>query len=346
MTDPADRKAPAADGHAPTADAASAIHVAMRSERPGISRAEWMILIATIVFSISFAVAKESGAALNRAAGYEQSAFGPLVVLALRFTIAGIVWAVLFKGARAGWSWTGARRGLIVGSALTLGMVVQHIGLDYTSEAVSAFLTSLTVIFVPLVIWMLFGDRPPLSAYLGIALAVPGVWLMSGISATSGAGIHFGIGEALGLACAIAFSFHLISVNAFTPLENPWRMALAQFAVAAVLCWLVSLVLFLRAPAFDTSVLSSFAWWRDILLLALGPTVIGFGLMTIFQPQISPVRAVLIYMLEPVFAATFAWYWSGSAMTAGMILGGGLILGANAVVELIPILRKRREATT
>lgn len=319
------------------ANVADQIERTMRSDQPGVTHAELMILLATAIFGISFAIAKDIGGAINRAAGMEQGALGPLFILAMRFTIAGLAWIVFVRRSRAGWSLQSVKRGLIVGVLLTLGMVTQNVGLDYTSEAVSAFLTSLTVIFVPLAIWLIFRVRPAASIYLGIAMAVPGVWLMSGIGGT---GVQFGVGEALGVLCAVVFSFHLISLNALTPLETPWRMAVAQFITAAVACWLVVAILFLRLPTFNFAVFESGTWWRDMSLLAIGPTIIAFGLVTIYQPKISPVRAVLIYLLEPVFASVFAWVWSGSTMTRGMIIGGALILGANALVELLPLLRK------
>lgn len=304
------------------------------SLRGAVRRAELMILLATVIFGVSFAIAKELGTAVNRAAGVEQSALGPMLVLAMRFSVAALVWGLVIRSSRTGWKPHGVKRGLIVGGLLTLGMVVQNVGLDYTSEAVSAFLTSLTVVFVPLAIWLIFGTRPSPTIYLGIALAIPGVWLMSGLGRAEG--FSLGIGEVLGIACAVVFSFHLISINTFTPLETAPRMALAQFAVAGVACWLVVIGLGLRYPSFDYGVFQSVAWWRGIAVLVCGPTLIAFGLVTIYQPRISAVRAVLIYLLEPVFASIFAWFWNGSRMTPALILGGSLILIANATVELLP----------
>lgn len=307
-------------------------------DRRAVRHAELMILLATAIFGISFAIAKDLGTSINRAAGYEQSALGPMLVLAMRFSIASVVWLALVRPSRQGWSRKGVVRGLIIGVLLTLGMVIQNVGLDYTSEAVSAFLTSLTVVFVPLAIWLIFGEKPAASIYLGIAIAIPGIWLMSGIDKSGG--FSLGIGELLGIACAVVFSFHLISINTFTPLETPWRMAIAQFGLAAVVCWLVVIVLYLRVPSFDHGVFSTFAWWRGIGILIFGPTLIAFGLVTIYQPEISAVRAVLIYLLEPVFASVFAWIYNGSMMTRGVVIGGALILVANAVVELLPRWRK------
>lgn len=310
--------------------------------RRAVRHAELMILLATAIFGVSFAIAKDLGTSINRAAGYEQAALGPIVVLAVRFSIASLAWLALVRQSRRGWSQPGLRRGLIIGALLALGMIVQNTGLDYTTEAVNAFLTSLTVIFVPLAIWLIFHEKPAASIYLGIAIAIPGVWLMSGLDKAQG--FALGAGEVLGITCAIVFSFHMIAINTFTPLETPWRMALAQFGVAAIVCWAVAVGLFLRVPDFNFDVFAGTAWWRGMSILVLGPTLIAFGLMTVYQPKISPVRAVLIYLLEPVFASLFAWLYSGRTMTRGMVIGGALILTANAVVELLPLLRRKSPA--
>ncbi len=307
-----------------------------------VRHAELMIFIATAIFGISFAIAKQIGTQVNNAAGVQTSALGPMFVLAMRFACAAIIWPLAVRRAREGWTVVGMKRGAVVGALLTVGMIIQNVGLDYTSEAVSAFLTSLTVVFVPLAIWLIFREKPSASIYLGIALAVPGVWLMSGIDKPGG--FSLGTGEILGIACAVAFSFHVISINVFTPRESPWRIALAQFVVAAMLCGAVFAVLLARLPHFDFGIFRSMSVWRGIAILVFGPTLIAFGLMTIYQPRISPVRAVLIYLLEPVFASIFAWIWSRHTMTIEMIVGGALILIANAVVELLPQLKKPRSA--
>ena len=82
-------------------------------------------------------------------------------------------------------------RSIVLGAMLSCGMIVQHLGLDRTSEAVSAFLTSLTILFVPLILTLALRKPPAPVMWLGVVIATAGVWLMTG-AAPSG----FGVGEA------------------------------------------------------------------------------------------------------------------------------------------------------
>ena len=74
---------------------------------------------------------------------------GPVLLLSWRFTLAGLLWLVCVPAAWRGWSWRSVGRSMLLGALLWLGQTFQILGLDRTSEAVSAFLTSLTVVFVP-----------------------------------------------------------------------------------------------------------------------------------------------------------------------------------------------------
>jgi drug/metabolite transporter (DMT)-like permease len=299
----------------------------------GVTTAELVLLAVTAVWGLSFVLVKGMGESINAAAGYEKSALGPLLVLAIRFTLAAACWSMLFPRSLRGWSRRNLGAASLIGTLLSVGLMLQAIGLDYTSEAVSAFLTSLTIIFVPLALWITFRTRPGLSSLIGVAIALPGVWLLNDVH-----GLRLGAGEWLGVACAVVFSWHLITINHFTPGDSPWRMTLGQFVVTAMTCWLAAGVLVVRGGVDPASILPTliefdFLWM--MALLVVGPTVLCFGAMTHFQPRVAPARAVLIYLFEPVFAAAFAYLIAGRGMTASMLAGGALILIANVAVEFL-----------
>jgi drug/metabolite transporter (DMT)-like permease len=73
---------------------------------------------------------------------------------------------------------------------------------------------------------------------------------------------------------------------------------------------------------------------RDVLLLTLLSTILATHLMNTYQPRVPASRAALIYLLEPVFAAALSVAVGHDAVTGRLLLGGALILGGNALVEL------------
>jgi drug/metabolite transporter (DMT)-like permease len=303
---------------------------ALRDSPRRVSKAEWMLLIATVVWGASFALAKNVGDQLNAAAGYASTHhFGQMATMGVRFAIASVLWAVIFSRARSGWSWSSCGRGAVLGGLLFLGIALQHSALARIDEGTTAFFTSMAVLFVPVGMWILFRERPTLAFLAAVVVAAPGVYLISSAHASG-----FGLGESLGMACAVAFAAHLIGVNLIVSKDTPTRMTLAQFMAVAAGCGALAVLWWPRG--FDFGVAGSASLWTSMAMMVLGPTLVSFGLMMRYQPEVTPGRAALIYLLEPVFAALFAWWWNDRSITMSMMTGGALILAANAIVEFSP----------
>src|SRR2546423_349766 len=210
---------------------------ALRADRRSATVA---LLISCLVWGGSFTWAKAAIETINAAAGASRdSGLGPMLLIAWRFAIAGILWIAIFPRARRGWSWPSVGRAAALGILFTLGMAAQQMGLGLTSEATSAFLTSLSILFVPLLMFATTRRLPPPLLWIGIILATAGIWLMTG-AAPSG----FGIGELLGLCCSIFFSIYLLVMNALVSRDDPWRMAGGQFLVIGVVCAIVALIFY------------------------------------------------------------------------------------------------------
>ena len=80
---------------------------------------------------------------------------------------------------------------------------------------------------------------------------------------------------------------------------------------------------------------------RTIGFLALVPTLSAFFVMMVAQRYTTPVRTSLILLLEPVFAAVFAWTVGGEKITPGSAAGGVLI-----VASMVISGSSRSDATT
>jgi drug/metabolite transporter (DMT)-like permease len=121
-----------------------------------------------------------------------------------------------------------------------------------------------------------------------------------------------------------------------------------QFLVTSLLCFVTCFC----APggmrglgpnvAFD--ILSHREVWLNLLLLSLFPTLGAFVLLNLYQPRIDPTRAALIYLIEPVVAAAWAWMAVGRKLGMLSLLGAALILLANVLVEVLAARGKRKRA--
>ncbi len=291
------------------------------------------LLTATLAWAGSFTWGKAAADGVNHAAGLPSGALlGPILLLAWRFTAAGVLWLILVPEARRGWTWRSLRRSILLGLLLWAGQTVQQLGLDRTSEAVNAFLTSLTVVFVPLLMVVLMRRPPAAAIWIPVSMAAMGIWLMTGAAPTG-----FGAGEVLGLGCAVFFSAHMIVLGEFGRDESPWRMAAGQLLSVGFGSAATSLFVdhgpTPLTPQVQWGIVTSSVIWLNMALLIVISTMTAFGLMFYFQPKIDPTRAAFTYLAEPIFAALYAYLVVGRTLSRIAIFGAALILAANVLVE-------------
>lgn len=78
--------------------------------------------------------------------------------------------------------------------------------------------------------------------------------------------------------------------------------------------------------------------WGIITFLAVFPTLTAYFIQLVAQKESEPFKVGLIFTLEPVFAALFAWTLGGEEFVPVKAIGGflivsGMILGALAVFK-------------
>src|ERR687897_2780986 len=130
------------------------------------------LIVVTAVWGVTFVQVKDAVAI------YPLFAF-----LAVRFAIASLTLAVpagprLRTLGRSGW-----RAGVGLGLLLALGYALQTAGLERTTVSSTGFITGLYVVFTPLLGLLLFRTRVGRAVWLGVALAVAGLGLLSGVGA-------------------------------------------------------------------------------------------------------------------------------------------------------------------
>jgi len=226
------------------------------------------------------------------------------------------------------------REGFILAVLLTILYVSQTIGLKYTTASSSGFITGLFVIFVPLFL-LVFARKPPTRAqWAATALALAGLWLLTG-------GVsRLNHGDVLTLAAAVTYAGHLLATDAFVREDaDPILLAFHQFWMTGVM----SLLFAVRQGA----PLSVGGWGpaRVVGFLALFPTLIAFYVQLVAQKRTAAIKVSLIFSLEPVFAALFAWTLGGEPFVPQRAVGGALIVCAMVTSELgkLGLLRGRRK---
>jgi drug/metabolite transporter (DMT)-like permease len=253
--------------------------------------------------------------------------------MALRFGAAALLLAFISPRARAGLDRFAWRGGLMLGGLLVCGFFLQMFGLASVSASVSAFLTSLYVVCTAAITSALARRAPPLQLLLGALLATSGAAYIGGPPQ-----ISFGTGEWLTIASALVFAIHIVLTDRVTKRVEPLAVTLTSFIVVASGSALVAARGFLSShtPRIGdvTALVSDRAFLSPLVCSTIFATLIAISLMNLFQRELDPVRAAIIYAIEPVFAALIAIGIGMEQPNRWLIFGGGALLAGNLVAEL------------
>jgi drug/metabolite transporter (DMT)-like permease len=250
--------------------------------------------------------------------------------LAVRFSIAAAVMFVLRptsvrKLSRRGW-----QHGAVLGVLLGLAYITQTQGLLYTSPAISGFITGMSVVFTPLVAWLLLHQRIGPRTWLAVGLACAGLALLS---------LHgwaFGRGELLTLACALFVAFHIIGLGQWSPEHDTYGLALVQIATVAVISLIAAAPGGIMAPPDATT-------WGTIGITAVLATAAAFFVQTWAQSLVPATHTAVVLTMEPVFAGVFSVSLGEEQVTARLIAGAVCVLAAMLIVQLKSRRRTTRE---
>lgn len=223
--------------------------------------------------------------------------------------------------------------GVLCGIFLTVAVNFQQFGIAYypvgvAIEARAGFLTALYVILVPL-FSVFIGKRPAINLLIAVCVAMGGVYLLC---LSEGIGSVY-LGDLFLLSCAIAFTFHILTVNRFVSDVDGILLSALQFLTCGILSAILSLIV--ENPSWS-SVLSAAP---QILYLGIASSGIAYTLQIIGQKFAEPTVASITMSLESVFAALGGWLIAGNALSVRELLGCALVFAA-IVLAQIPLPEK------
>jgi drug/metabolite transporter (DMT)-like permease len=305
-----------------------------------------MLVIVTILWGLSFPLMKNWQDAADECPGGKSVASCTLI--ALRMILALLVLALVRPRLFVRPSRREHQIGLLIGTIFFLGFMLQVRGLASTTPALSGFITSFGSAWVPLLAWVWFRLAPAPLTLLGMGLGVVGTVVL-GMADWEGG--HWGEGEGLTLLASWLFAVEVLLLDRLGRTIQSAHLTVPFLALSGVLAFLVAAI----SAAGEAGVGAWLAWTahmlqkaailRDVCLLTLLSTVLAFHWMNVYQPRVAANRAALIYLLEPVFSAVFSLIGGHDDLSLRLVVGGGLILGGNFLVELPAWLRSRARHT-
>jgi len=280
-------------------------------------QADLALVLVTFIWGTTFILVKD---ALNDVA--------PFTFLAMRFGLATVLLAAVcpLKLLRNGRKALGP--GFVVGCSLFAGYAFQTVGLMYTSASHAAFVTSLSVVIVPVMAALAFGQPSSRGAWAGVCFAVVGLALL-----TLDEGLAPNKGDVLVLFCAISFALQIILVGRYTRSTDPVALATVQIATVSLLS-LIAAVALDPVPAPPTAKV-----WTALVITGAFATSFALLVQATVQRFTTATHTGLIMSLEPAFAAVFNYVYAGEALAPRAMFGGALILAGMILAELSPRAR-------
>ena len=277
-----------------------------------VNRHVLALLFVTLVWRATFPVLKLATAHLS---GVEISA--------LRFVIAALCMAPwVLRASRRAWT-----DGAVLGALVLVSYVAQAWGLEHISSNRSAFLTSLNVLMVPL-LGIVLGNRLSWTVLLAAAMACVGIGLMSWDG-----GAHL-LADSATVFGALAYAGYVIFLSRKAGLHSARTLAATQIVWMALLgsvwAWAASLGtdrMHTLPERIDTQILLGLAY------LGVVATAGMLFLQAMAQRHVSADKAALIYAMEPVFAALFAWIWLAESLSWMAAFGAVIVVSAVLLSE-------------
>lgn len=288
-----------------------------------------LLLICTALWGFAFIAQKTA-----------MDSMGPLTFAAMRYLLGSIVilpfalWDYRRGTAKRGFTMT--RNEWLVTGVLCLsyfiGNWLQQTGLTLTTVTNSGFLTSLYVLFVPLLAFIIFRTRPHTVLYLGVPLALLGIFLLNGARLDS-----FNSGDLMMVACAVFWGMQVLLLGYIARRTGlPIFVSALSFIVTGVLSLIFAFIL--EKP--DLS--GIFDGWIEIAYAGILSTAVAFTLQAIGQQHVPAANAAIILSAESLFAAVGAAILLHERLPLIGYAGAALIFIAIVLVEAIPAMIEQR----
>ncbi len=288
-----------------------------RGERRQMLVADAALFSIAVVWGFNFVVIKDVIGRVD-----------PMLYIMLRYLVATAIFAAIMprsltRSTKSYWLMGG-----ILGVFYCTALIVQTIGLQYTTPGKSGFITGLSVAMVPFLYWMVARRSPGWTQVLGAIVATAGLGVLS-----LRGDLTISWGDALTLLGALGYALHIMATGFFAPKVPPATLAVTQIAVSAVLATVIAVL--------TTDISFSLPWevWAAVVWTALSGTIYAFFLQSWAQRRTTSTHAAVLLCLESVSSAVFGIIFGMDTITWRLVTGAALIFSGILIIETLPSRR-------
>ena len=213
--------------------------------------------------------------------------------------------------------------GVACGVLLCIASNLQQFGIMYTSVGKSGFITAMYIVLVP-VVGIFLKKKAGVKIWCSVAIAVCGLYLLC----MTDNGFSIQKGDLLLLLGAVAFSFHILTIDYFSPKVDGVKMSCIQFFT----CGILSMVcMFLFEQPQIGAILQA---WMPIVYAGVMSCGVAYTLQIVGQKGMNPTVASLILSTESVISVIAGWLILHQKLSGRELLGCVLMFAAIILVQL------------
>jgi len=274
--------------------------------------ANFLLLVTTFFWGITFAIVKEA---------VEQ--VGVFLFLSQRFIAAFAILLAICLLSRRKFKPAIIKHGLILGSLLFGGYAFQTLALVYTTASNTAFLTGLNVVLVPVIGGLIFGHLITMHMKWGVLVAAVGMFMLCTTQ-----GLKLNVGDLLGSICAVCVALHIIYTGRYARHNDIYWLTAIQIGTVALLSVIIALLQGDHILVWHPEIL-----W-PLVICVFFATIFAFLVQTSMQRFTSPTHTALIFCMEPVFAALYAYVMINERLGLRGFIGAIFIFGGMLLSQL------------
>lgn len=232
------------------------------------------------------------------------------------------------------------KQGGLLGIFFACGFLLQTFGLKYTTITNTAFITNLTVVLTPFVYWIISREKVKIYSKISIFIGFTGVYVLANPSIGA-----INLGDLLILVSTIFWALYVSFLHIFTKGTDDFalntQLVAFQFAIGLPIVLGYFLVFELQSVYFtlDTSLVVS------ILFNSIAASFLVSFIQISVQKYTTPVNAVLIFAMEPIFASFFSFVFLNEILTTRGYIGASLMLLAIFVGDTLGLILNKFKKT-
>jgi drug/metabolite transporter (DMT)-like permease len=287
------------------------------------SAAEAMLLVTVTIWAFNFTVTKYAF----------DNGFKPLAYSSVRFTAAGLLFALLTYGQERSFRLERRHALLLLGAAF-VGIYLNQLSFVYAIDLTTASTTAL-----------IFGTLPVVTALFAFAFGIERLsrrlWIATGLSFAGVALVALGaeaglaadlLGNLLAFAAAATWGLYSVAIVPLMRHYSPYRISAIALLAGAVPALLTALPQLLDQDWHLPTLV-----WAGFAFAVIGPLVVTNILWFTAIDRVGPSRATLVANLQPFLAALFAVVLLSETITAVQVVGGAAIAVSLVLARRRPV---------